>query len=317
MLSEREDTSRELWLQLKKRVRAVECDDAVLICDDRLQAQPGTDQSELIGWHFDQGQNRTGKGWNLVNARDHSGGASIPVDCRLILPPVQGCDVVTRQVKRTSGVTKNPLLPEMFLRCVHNRLKCRYGLMDSGFAAKDNFDLILARGKHVVAVLQNNRLVAWSEADKQRGRLVRADALGLADKQAVRGWLPGVDHAVLGVGRVLTNQDGSTGRLSLGCSDLTCDGDRVADLPQKRWRVEDYDKSLKANAALAQSPTRTLGTQQHHVFMTIGAGFKLERLKMTHRLNHFALRAKLYVKAIPQAFSELSRRKAASHQLLK
>src|SRR5512144_93869 len=310
-LSEREYTSRDLWLQVKKTVREIERNDAVLIFDDTIQEKPWTDESELICWHFDHGQNRTVKGLNLVNALYHSGGASIPVDFRLILKPVQFCDVVTRQVKRTSEVTKHQLLQEMFLRCVHNRLKFRSVLMDSWLAAKDNFDLILARGKHFVAVLKNNRLVALNEADKQRGRFVRADSLGLADKQAVRGWLKGFDHEVLLVGRVFTNKDGSTGRLSLVCSELTCDGDRVADRHQTRWRVEDYHKSLKSNAALAKSPTRTLRTQQNQVFMTSCAVFKLERLKMTHRLNHFALRAKLSVKAIQQAFSELSRLKAA------
>ncbi len=310
-LSEREYTSRDLWLQVKQVVREVERDDAVLIFDDTLQEKPWTDESELICWHFDHCQNRTVKGMNLLNALYHSGGVSIPVDFRLIRKPLQFCDVVTRQVKRMSEVTKNSLLQDMFLRCVHNRLKFRYVLMDSWFAAKDNFELILAQGKHFVAVLKDNRLVALTETDKQQGRFVRVDSLRLADKQAVRGWLKGFDHEVLLVGRVFTNKDGSTGRLSLVCSDLTCDGERVADLHHKRWKVEDYHKSLKSNAALAKSPTRTLRTQQNHVFLAIYAVFKLECLKIAHQLNHFALRAKLYAKALQQAFSELVRLKAA------
>lgn len=310
-LSEREYTSRDLWLQVKKTVREIECDDAVLIFDDTIQEKPWTDESELICWHFDHGQNRTVKGMNLLNALYHSGGVSIPVDFRLIRKPIRFCDVATRQVKRASEVTKNELLQEMFRQCVHNQVKFRYVLMDSWFAAKDNFDLILARGKHFVAARKDNRRVALSEADKQQGRFVRVDSLGLTDKQAVRGWLKGFEHEVLLVGRVFTNKDGSTGRLNLVCSDLTCDGERVADLHQKRWRIEDYHKSLKSNAALAKSPTRTLRTQQNHVFLTICAVFKLERLKMVHKLNHFALRTKLYVKAIQQAFGELARLKAA------
>lgn len=297
-LSKREYTSRDLWLQVKKVVREVEHDDAVLIFDDTIQEKPWTDESELICWHFDHCQNRTVKGMNLLNALYHSSGVSIPVAFRLIRKPLQFCDVVTRQVKRVSEVTKNQLVQEMFLRCVHNRLKFRYVLMDSWFAAKDNFELILAQGKHFVAVLKNNRLVALNEADKQQGRFVRVDSLPLADKQTVRGWLKGFDHEVLLVGRVFTNKDGSIGQLSLVCSDLTCAGERVADLHHKRWKVEDYHKSLKSNAALAKSPTRTLRTQQNHVFMTIHAVFKLECLKMAHKLNHFALRAKLYTIAV-------------------
>ena len=310
-LSEREYPSRDLWLQVKKTVREIEQDDAVLIFDDTIPEKPWTDESELIGWHFDHVQNRTVKGMTLLNALYPSGGVSIPVDFRLIRKPLQFCDVATRQGKRASAVTKNQLLQEMFLRCVHNQLKFRYVRMDSWFAAKANFELLLAERKHFVAVLKDNRLVALNEADPQQGRFVRVDSLRLADKQVVRGWLKGLDHEVLLVGRVFTNKDGSTGRLSLVCSDLTGDGERVADLHQKRWKVEEYHKSLKSNAALAKSPTRPLRTQQNHVFMTIYAVFKLECLKMTHKLNHFALRAKLYVKALQHAFGEPARLKAA------
>ncbi|MGC1954444.1 MAG: IS701 family transposase, partial [Gammaproteobacteria bacterium] len=38
----------------------------------------------------------------------------------------------------------------------------------------------------------------------------------------------------------------------------------------------------------------------------------LECLKRVHKLNHFALRAKLYVEALQHAFSELRRLKAAA-----
>ena len=311
VLSERDETSREWWLQVKKAVREIECDDAVLICDDTIQDKPWTDESELICGHFDHGQNRTVTGLNLLNALYHRGGVSIPVACRLLRPPIQFCAVATRQVKRARAVTKNDWVQDRFLRCGQNRLKFRYVLRDSGFAATGNFDLIRAQGKHVVAMLTANRWVALSAADTPQGRFVRVDSLGVADKQAVCGGLTGVDPDVLLVGRVLTNQDGSTGRLRLVCSDLTCDGEQVAARYQNRWRVEDYHKSLKSNAALAKSPTRTLRTQQNPVFMTICAVFQLERLQMTHKLNHFALRAKRYVTAIQHAFSELARLKVA------
>src|SRR5512147_1848072 len=176
-LSKREDTARDLWLQVKQVVREVEHDDAVLIFDDTIQEKPWTDESELICWHFDHCQHRTVKGMNLLNALYHSGGVSIPVDFRLIRKPLQFCDVATRQVKRASEVTKNQLLQEMLLQCVQNQLKFRYVLMDSWFAAKDNFDLILAQDKHFVAVLKDNRRVALSAVDKQQGRLVRVDSL--------------------------------------------------------------------------------------------------------------------------------------------
>src|SRR5512134_178350 len=166
-LSEREYTSRDLWLQIKQTVREIERPDAVLIFDDTIQEKPWTDENELICWHFDHCQNRTVKGLNLLNALYHSDGISIPVDFRLVHKPLQFCEVATRQIKRASEVTKNQLLQEMLLPCIHHQLKFRDVLMDSWVAAKATFDLILAHGQHCVAVLKAPRRGALSEADKQ------------------------------------------------------------------------------------------------------------------------------------------------------
>lgn len=146
-------------------------------------------------------------------------------------------------------------------QCIQNQLKFRYVLMDCWFAAKENFEFIVKKNKHFVAALKNNRLVALSLDDKKQGRFTKVSELALSDKQAVRGWLKGFDEEVLLVRRVFTNKDGSTATLNLVCSDLSCDGEHVATLYQKRWKVEEFHKSLKSNAGLAKSPTRTITTQ--------------------------------------------------------
>lgn len=135
--------------------------------------------------------------------------------------------------------------------------------------------------------------------------------LELSDKQAMRGWLKGFDREVLLVRRGFTNKDGSTGILNLVCSDLSLDGEQVSAIYQKRWKVEEFHKSFKSNAGLARSPTRTVITQNNHVFMSIYAVFKLECLKIKHKANHFALRAKLFIKATQQAYAELQLLRAA------
>jgi hypothetical protein len=184
----------------------------------------------------------------------------------------------------------------MIATCVNNTLKFRTVLMDSGFASVENFAFIVKKKKHFIAALKDNRLVALSAADKKQGRFVRIDTLELADKQAVRGWLKGYAHEVLLVQQIFTNKAGSPGVLNLVSSDLTCDGYTVTTIYQKRWQGEVFHKSLKSNAALAKSPTRRVTTQNNHVFMAIYAVFKLECLKLKHKANHFALRAKLFIK---------------------
>ena len=66
---------------------------------------------------------------------------------------------------------------------------------------------------------------------------------------------------------------------------------------QKRWPVEVFHKSLKQNVALGKAPVRWVWTQNNHVFAALNAVFKLERLKIKQKMNHFALRTSLYIKA--------------------
>jgi hypothetical protein len=69
--------------------------------------------------------------------------------------------------------------------------------------------------------------------------------------------------------------------------------------------VEWYHKSLKQHVSLAKSPTQTVTTQTHHFFAALWGFLKLERLKMKTQLNHFTLKAKLYLNALHSAFATL------------
>jgi hypothetical protein len=64
---------------------------------------------------------------------------------------------------------------------------------------------------------------------------------------------------------------------------------------------------LKQNASLAKSPTRTETTQRNHFFAAVCAFVKLETLRLKTKLNHFALKSKLYVSALQSAYGELQK----------
>jgi len=131
-------------------------------------------------WHYDHCSGRSVRGINLLNALYHSGEVSIPVAFELVRKPLQFCDVQTRQVKRASEITKNEMMQNKIAACVtDNTLKFRYVLMDSGFAAVENFDFIATKKKHFIAALKDNRLVTLRETDKQQGRFVRIDYSGI------------------------------------------------------------------------------------------------------------------------------------------
>lgn len=304
--------SKTLWQQVKSTVRSIQDEDGVLIFDDTIQEKAHTDENALICWHFDHSENRTVKGINLLNCVYHAKGVTLPVAYELIYKPTLFSDIKMRRTKRKSEVTKNELFRQMLSICHKNQLKYRYVLIDSWFAAKDNLTLIRQDlDKHFVAALKSNRTVALSLEEKLEGRFSQINALDLPEHQPVQGWIKGLDFPVLLLRQVFTNKDGSTGTLYLACSDLSCDGDTLETIYQKRWKVETFHKTLKSNAALAKSPTKTVRTQSNHCFMALYAAFRLEGLAIKHRINHFALRSKLYIKAIRYAFDELQNLKAA------
>jgi hypothetical protein len=114
-----------------------------------------------------------------------------------------------------------------------------------------------------------------------------------------------VDFPLLLTKEVFTNKDGSVGVRYLVSSDLTLTCDQQTQLYQKRWSIEVYHKSLKQNASLEKSPTRTPTTQRNHFFASLCAYVKLEALKVKTGVGHFTLKSKIYLSAVKAAYAEL------------
>ena len=159
--------------------------------------------------------------------------------------------------------------------------------------------------KDFVMPLKTNRKLAVSAADKQQGRYVQLETLLLEPHARQEIYLEGVDFPLVLVKQVFVNGDGSTGVLYLVTSDTTLTADQVMALYRTRWNVEPYHKSLKQNASLEKSPTHTVTTQTNHFFAAVCGYIKLELLKVSTKLNHFALKSKLYLAALHVAFDTL------------
>lgn len=302
--------SKQLWKKVKPVVREIESDDACIIFDDTILEKEYTDESDIICWHYDHTKGCNVKGVNLLNMVYHSNDTTIPIGFEVIRKYAY-CDLETKERKRKASISKNELMRNMFQTALNNHIPFRFVLMDIWFGATENFEYIAKHAKDFIAAVKSNRYFAPSLEAKYQGQFHRVDSYELQDKQSVRGYLKGYDKEVLLVRRLFTNKDGSTGMLNLICSDISQSGDHVATIYEKRWRVEEYHKSLKSNAALGKSPTKTITTQINHIFLSIMAVFKLECLKIKHSLNHFAIRAKLLIKANQVAFAELQRLRGA------
>lgn len=311
-LSADDYTSKDLWLQVKPTVRKIESDEGTLIFDDTVGEKPYTDENEIMCWHYDHSKGRSVQGFNLLNCLYHVGEISIPVAFEVIKKPVEYCDLKTKKRKRKSLVTKNELMRQMLEVCVANKLKFRFVLFDIWFSSAENMRYIkITHEKDFVCAVKGNRLVALSKEDQAAKRFVRIDTLDWSEKKTITAWFKDVPFPVKLVRQVFENKDGNTGILYLACSDTTMERDAIKTVYKKRWPIEVFHKSLKQNAALGKAPVRRVRTQNNHIFAALYAVFKLECLKIKHHFNHFALRSKIYLKALRSAYDELQILKAA------
>jgi len=311
-LSDGEWSSKDLWKQVKSTVREVESEDGVLIFDDTVEEKAWMDENELICRHYDHCAGRNVKGINMLNCLYHVNEVSIPVAFDLIRKPVRFSDLKTRREKRRNEVTKNELMRSMIDTCMKNKIQFTWILFDSWFSSVENIEHIkLKHKKEVIGALKSNRLVALTEEDHKNKRFTRIDQIEQPEQEAVAGRLNGLKFPVRLVRRIFTNKDGSTGILYLACTRLTADWNTITTIYKKRWNVEVFHKSLKSNAALAKSPARRINAQSNHIFASIITVFKMECLTIKTKVNHFALKSKLYLKAVRSAFDELQKLQAA------
>lgn len=311
-LSQQELTDKDLWKIVKPHLRHVQCEEAVLILDDTVEEKPYTDESELVNWHFDHVTNRTVKGINLLSALYLSGDVSLPVAFHLIHKTQLVTDSKTGKERWQSPKTKNEIARDMIGSVVQKQIPLRYVLADAWFSCADNLTYIKqkARKDFIIPLKSNRNVFLWDPSAKV-GKPTKLSSLDFGSEGTLTLYLESVPFALLVYRQVFTNEDGSEGTLYLSTSDLSLTASSLRTLYQKRWKVEEYHKSLKSNASFAKSPTKRVRTQSNHFFASIVAFVKLETCRCATRLNHFALKGKLYQAALASAFAQLQVYKAA------
>jgi hypothetical protein len=314
-------SSKSLWLNVKSLVRAHESADACMVFDDTIVEKEYTDENDLVCWHYDHSKGRSVKGVNLLTAfyvsqkDEKTDPLRVPVAYELIEKPVVMCDVKTKKEQRKSAKTKNEMMRDMISIAICNQMIFKYVLADSWFASVENMAFINAKSKFFIFDMKVNRLAILvsdsAEKPSKKSQWTSINELNIPDNTPVQVWLKDLDFPVLLVKQVFKNEDDSTqGCRYLVSNDLSLSYNDFATIYKKRWSVEEYHKSLKQNASIAKSPARSIIAQSNHLFCSIMAYIKLEKLKLQTNLNHFQLKAKLYLKALKAAFGELADLKA-------
>ena len=298
--------SKEIWLYVKPELRKVEQDTGgVLIIDDTIEEKPYTDENELVCWHYSHAEGRCAKEINLLSGLVRYGDVALPIAVEPVCKDVVFCDIATRKEKRISKITKNQMVRSMVAQAVLNEVKFEYVLADNWFGAKKNMEFIhYDMEKKFIIGLKSNRVAALSENDRKKGQYQNLSSLNLKDGEKRIVFLKDIPFPVALITKIFKNEDGSTGTLYLVSNDLESSADRIYEVYQKRWRIEEYHKSIKQNTSLEKSPTKVVRSQRNQIFASIIAYCKLEFLRTKTSLNHFALKYKLLVKANQAAFKE-------------
>ena len=312
LLSNSDFNGKTLWQTVKPLVREHQNENACLIFDDCIIEKAYSDENDLICWHWDHSKRRNLKGINLLNAFYHtqkdieSEKLRLPVGFELIKKTIRFCDLKTQKEKRKSPVSKNELMRDMIVQAIANALIFKYILGDSWFASCENMTFIDKKKKIFIFDMQSNRMAALSEEEQKAGKWTRIDELEISDNKPVKVWLKGLGFPVLLTKQIFTNKDETTGYRFLVSNELSLTDEEFTIIYKKRWSVEEYHKSLKQNVSIAKSPTRTVKTQTNHLYASILAYVKLEKLKFANKMNHFAMKTKIYNQALKAAFKELA-----------
>jgi hypothetical protein len=294
--------SKELWEYVKPEIRKIEqATRGALIVDDTIEEKAYTDENEIVCWHYSHAKGRCVKGVNLLSCLVRYGDSALPIGYEPIRKDVVFCDVITRKVKRQSSVSKNQMFRSMVAQAMANRVKFDYILADVWFGAKKNMEFIqYDMEKKFIFGIKGNRLIACSEEERKKGQYQNLNTLPIKDGEKRIVWLKDLSFSVALITKAFKNEDGSTGVLYLVTND-------IYEVYQKRWRIEEYHKSIKHNASLEKSPTKVVRSQRNHIFASIIAYCKLELLKTKTSLSHFGIKYMLLMKANRAAFLELEK----------
>lgn len=304
-LSSRDYSSKELWQMAKPLVKKISSNEAVLILDDTIEAKPYMDESELFCWHYDHCVGRSVRGINQLTSLYYSQDVSVPVSYALITKPQIITDSKTGKNKRVSLSTKHDLFRNLIVQSIYNNLTFKYILADSWFSSVDNINFIAEKNLCFILPIKSNRKVYLSESDKALGRHQSTESLAFEENQSLVVWVDDVDFPLSLTKQVFKNGDSIQGVLYLLSNDLAADAASIKSYYAKRWKIEEFHKSIKSNLGYAQSPAHTVRTQSNHLFLSMIAFIKLESLKVSCKSNHFALKRKLTLNALKIAWSNL------------
>ena len=298
---------KELWFRVKGILRTYEDEnEGCILIDDSILNKPHTKESDIVNWHYDHSAGKCVKGICMLNFHyTNAKGISIPLDYELISKTEKYFDKKSCKIRRKSKFTKNEILREkLLLLQFTNKIKYRYILMDSWFVSVENIEFIdKVLNKKFISPLKTNRGIALSSKEKIEGKYVNISSIDMEGCSSRLVYIRGYNKPLKLTKQVSKDgNDGESTYLYLITNDINLSSEKILEIYQRRWKIEEYHKSLKQNLKIEHSPTKVESSQRVHIFLSVCGFIELEKLKLNYNMNQFAIKQKIYIEALKATF---------------
>ena len=311
LLNEDLDDDIKLWKSVKSLLRYYENNDSgcIIIDDTLLDKKYTAANNDVVCWHYDHVQHKMAKGIMMLNFHyTDDTGISIPLGYEIITKTEEVWSEEYQKFIKKSMFTKNEIMRDKLMILVtSNQVKCKYILFDKWFASIENLVFINdTLKKKFVCPIKSNRKIALSLEDRNKGNYVNISNVDIEACSSRLIYLEGYKDPINLIKQVVKNgDDDKSVYLYLITNDITLNFQEVLEIYKKRWKIEEYHKSLKQNLKIEHSPTKVETSQRNHIHLCVCAFIKLEKLRLNYNLNHFALKEKIYIEALKVAYEKV------------
>lgn len=304
------DDDKRLWKSVKPFLRDYENEDSgCIIIDDMLMHKPWTKVNDVVCWHYDHVLQSMQKGILMLNFHyTDDTGISIPLGYEIITKTEDIWSEEYQKYVKKSLFTKNEIMQDKLnVLHYHNEVKYKYILFDKWFASTKNLVFIEEElKKKFVCPIKSNRKIALTLEERNKGKYVNISTIDMEGGSSRLIYLEGYEKPLRLIKQVVKNgDDGESTYLYLVTNDIDLSFDEVLQIYKRRWKIEEYHKSLKQNLKIEHSPTKIETSQRNHIHLAVLGFIKLEKLRLNYKMNHFAIKEKIYIEALKIAYQKV------------
>jgi hypothetical protein len=310
LLDDKFDDEKILWKSIKPFLRDYENENSgCIIIDDMLMHKPWTKTNDIVCWHYDHVSQKMVKGILMLNFHyTDDTGISIPLGYEIITKTEDVWVEKYQKYVKKSLFTKNEIMQDKLnILHNHNNVKYKYVLFDKWFASIKNLVFIEEELKKLfVCPIKSNRKIALTLEERNKGKYVNISTIDIESSSSRLIYLEGYEKPLRIIKQVVKNDDdGESTYLYLVTNDIDLSFDEILEIYKRRWKIEEYHKSLKQNLHIEHSPTKVETSQRNHIHLAICGFIKLEKLRLNYKINHFAIKEKIYIEALKVAYQKV------------